>query len=272
MIVFMGSSFTRGGWGYRKKEIFLSTIVQQLSGYNTLNLATPCHGSEKYLSSFLYACKYYKPKLFFVEAASDRSAGYFYIPNSKLEQVNQSSPENIHEIFNTYGIDDFGRNDFRIQSFSDQNDDRVKTALETCNEPIEIKKMLQYFNYTRLVTDSFLVQRYKTINNYMSLETLSEITNIPILYYSYIDTEFQSSKTFMETVVPVDRFLNKFYKMSGVVNYTNDKLNGKHLADECHHNYDADVLFAKDLLIPFIENYCTKYNIVLDKVGVPGEF
>lgn len=269
MIVFLGSSYTRGGWGNHYEEIFLSTVVQQLTGYKTLNLATPCHGSEKYLSSFLYAYKYYSPKLFVVEAAADRSAGYFYVPNDTLKNINDLGIEDIYKTFNTYGINEGGRNRFRIQSFSDPNDERVIDTMETCNEPVEIKKLLNSFNYVRVANDSFLVRRYKTINNYMSLETLSSITNIPVLYYRYEDGEFQAAKSFMEKQVPTDRYLNKFYNLSGVVNYTAKKLNGKHLADDCHHNHDADVLFAKELLIPFIEHYCKKYNVVLDKVGEP---
>ena len=269
MLVFLGSSYTRGGWGNPYDEIYLSTIVQNLSGYKTLNLATPCYGSEKYLSSFLYACTQYKPKLFFVETAANRSSRYFYVPNKTLEEVNNLAPEEIYRFYNTHGIEDWGRHRFRIHSFSSPKDQRVKEAMQTCDGPVEIKKLLDSFNYVRVVADDFLIKRYRTISDYTSLESLSSITKIPIVYYTYDDGEFQAAKTFIENQVPHDRYLNQFHNIGSVVDYTNEKLNGKHLADECHHNYEADVLFAKDLLIPFVEHYCNKYGIALDKVGEP---
>ena len=269
MIVFMGSSFTRGGWAQTIDHagLFLSKIVQDMSGYATVNLATPCHGSERYLSSFLYACKYYKPKLFFVETASDRSGGYFYIDNTRSEEISKASPAEINEFFHSHGITNGGRHDFRIQSFSNPDSEHVKTITKTSNVYINRKKLLDSFNYVRVCNDSAAIAHYKTINNYVSLETLSEIANIPVLYYSFSNDETKSCERFLKDSVPSDRYLNRFHKLpASVRDYANEQLNGKHLSDDSHHNYDADLLVAKNLIIPFIENYCEKNNIELDKV------
>jgi hypothetical protein len=268
MLIFMGSSFTRGGWTQTEEhtELFLSKIVQDISGYTTINLATPCHGSEKYLSSFLYACKHYKPKLFFVETASDRSGGYFYVPNMLSNEISNSSPSEINHMFNTYGIANGGKHDFRLQGFSDPNSKRTKAVLETCSDPVDSKKLLNSFNYVRVFNESGTIKYYKTNNNYVSLEMLSELTNIPVLYYSY-NNETQFCRQFLKDYIPTDRYLNEFHKLpADVIDYASEQLNGKHLADDCHHNYNADLLVAKNLIIPFIKNYCEKNSVSLDTV------
>lgn len=262
MIVFMGSSYTRGGWS---NEEFLSSIVQRLSGFKTVNLAKPCHGSEQYLSSFLYACEKYQPKLFFVETVSDRSGRYFYVPNETLDNINEKSPEYINQMFNTYGIENGGRHDFRIQSFSDPKSERIADIMKTCKEPIKVKRCLDYFNYSRILSDADAVRYYKTNNNFMSLEILSKLTQIPVLYYDF-EGESIFCKEFIDNHVNADRHLNQFHNISYVRDYMNIKLNGKHLADDCHHNHEADLLVAKDLIIPFIKNYCDNNNIILDTV------
>lgn len=268
MIIFMGSSFTRGGWDLNPKHagLFLSQIVQDVSGYATTNLAIPVFGSERYLSSFLYACKYYNPKLFFVETAEDRSGSYFYIQNTTAEEISNTSSTEINQFFHSHGINNKGRHDFRLQGRIDPNSNHVKRVLKTSRNLTNSEKMINYFNYVMIDNDSGPVKSYKTNNNYVSLETLSKLTNIPVLYYNY-GTEVEFCEQFLKEFVPTDRYLNKFHNLPGsVIDYTNEKLNGNHLADDSHHNYNADLLFAQELIIPFIKNYCKKNNILLDTV------
>jgi hypothetical protein len=268
MIVFMGSSFTRGGWDLTDElnEIFLSTIVEKLSAYQTLNLAVPCCGSERYLSTFLYACKHFKPKVFLVETASDRSGSYFYIPNDDTDRISKLPPVEINRIFHTLGISDSGVHPFRLQTFSSPNDTYVREKFRTCSPQINPKYLLDWFNRVSVFNHSFEVKSYKAQNNYISLETLSELMGIPVLYYTYDNGETNSVKPFIDTHLSADRYLNKFYGLpAGVKDYVAEKINGPYLADDSHLTHEGDVLVAK-LIIPFIESYCAANGITLDKV------
>lgn len=268
MIVFMGSSFTRGGWDLTDglNEIFLSTIVENLSGYQTLNLAAPCCGSERYLSTFLYACKNFKPKVFLVETATDRSGNYFYIPNDATERVSKLPSVEINHIFHTSGILGNGVHPFRLQTFSSANDSYVQEKFRTCSPQINPKSLLDWFNRVSVFNHSFEVKSYKAQNNYVSLETLSELTGIPVLYYTYNNDETNSVKPFIDAHLSADRYLNKFHGLpAGVKDYVAETINGPYLADDSHLTHEGDVLVAK-LMIPFIESYCAANHISLDKV------
>ena len=87
-----------------------------------------------------------------------------------------------------------------------------------------------------------------------------------MLYWDFHAIESDCARPFITNCIPKDRHLNSFYGIKSVNEYTEERLNGDHLIDGCHHSYQADLLLASNLIIPFIQNYCSTHDIMLDTV------
>jgi hypothetical protein len=217
----------------------------------------PGTGAEIYVDNFVYACKEFKPKLFLIEAAADRSVMNFWFPSTKI------NTETYQDWF-TYGSSD--RPDeytyskiflhSRVSSLTNkiqqhQLDKFKHSNLQAHSLETLLKKYVELIPYN--YNDTLI--RLRTIKIYNTLETLSELLNVPIIYYSYWLGEDLYSAEFTNALSP-DRYLNrKFGIKDGVLNWAAAKLDNNHLADNIHFNPQADTAFVKDLLAPFINNY-----------------
>jgi hypothetical protein len=265
MIVLLGSSFTRAGHtnsispegadSYPKS--FLHNLLYNELKIPVINMATPGTGAENYVDNFVYACKEFKPKLFLVETAADRSVMNFWFPSTKV------NTETYQDWF-TYGSseapDEYAYSKIfehsRVSALTPkiqrhQLDKFKHSNLQAHSLETLLKKYVELIPYN--YNDTLI--RLRTVKIYNTLETLSELVNVPIIYYSYWSAEYLYSAEFTDTLSP-DRYLNrKFDIKDGVLSWAAAKFNNNHLADSTHLNPQADTAFVKELLAPFISSY-----------------
>lgn len=265
MIILLGASNTRGGHikddssegTTENPSTYLHNLLYNELNIPIVNMAAPGTGAEVYIDNFIYACKEYSPKLFVVDLAADRSGMNFWFPSTKInnekyqdwithgssETPNKYTYSKIFEHSRVSAITPkIQQHQLEKFKYSDLQAHSLKTLLKKYTE-------LMPYNYN----DKLI--RLRTTKIYNSLEMLSELLNIPIIYYRYWNAENTYTSEFTNTL-STDRYLNKKFNMdSGVFEWAAVKFNNNHLADSIHLNPEADTAFVKELLAPFISNY-----------------
>jgi hypothetical protein len=212
-------------------------------------MAQPGTGAETYVDDFVYACKHYTPKLFLVECAADRSGMNFWFPTNKItnegykdwfaQGINGTKDYTYSKIFQ----------ESRVQALVNQvQDHQLEKFKNSKLQAHSLKKLLK--EYVNLIPYNYNqdIIRLRTEKIYNTLETLSELVNVPILYYRYWNVENPYVENFTKSLG--NRLLSEY-----VFDWAKEKLNGNHLADSIHLNPEADTLLVNELLAPFISNY-----------------
>ena len=265
MIILLGASNTRGGHiqdntsegTTENPSTYLHNLLYKELNMPVVNMGSPGTGAEIYIDNFIYACKKYKPKLFLVDLAADRSVMNFWFPSTKINTE-------IYQDWFTYGssetpdeytyskIFEHSRVSALTPKIQQHQLDKFKHSnLQAHSLETLLKKYVELIPYN--YNDTLI--RLRTMKIYNTLETLSELLNVPIIYYSYWSAEHLYSAEFTTTLSP-DRYLNrKFGIKDGVLNWAAAKFNNNHLADSTHLNPQADTAFVKELLAPFISSY-----------------
>lgn len=265
MIILLGASNTRGGHiqdsssegTIENPSTYLHNLLYNELNIPIVNMGAPGTGAEVYVDNFIYACKEYKPKLFVIDLAADRNVMNFWFPSTKINNetyqdwLTYGSSETPNKY--TYSkIFEHSRVSALTPKIHQHQLDKFKYSdLQAHSLETLLKKYTDLIPYN--YNDTLI--RLRTIKIYNTLEMLSELLNIPIVYYRYWDVENIYTSEFTNTL-STDRYLNKKLNMSsGVFEWAAVRFNNNHLADRIHLNPNADTAFVKELLAPFINNY-----------------
>jgi hypothetical protein len=267
MIGLLGSSYTRGAWGddLLNPDAFVHNILSKYLNCDVVNMSLPSHGSEQYTDAFVFACRRWKPKLFLAELIHDRTFFNAWIPTADSTALAKCTPIDIYHSCFAYGTSataDYHRGDVMKYKISKAVDLKSNDMAEKWSKiAIDRLTVKQYFNNFMQLSDYMEHDDLYTIRNIKSwyaLEELSALTGIPVLWYSVLPI----AETFTSTL-PVDRHLNTWCNIECVIDWANNRLHGRHLADSWHLNKSADELVSKELFTPFIKNYVNANNIIL---------
>lgn len=273
MIVILGTSNTVGGQDgeHRNSKIMLHKLLSDQLGCDVLNLSVPGRGSELYLENYIYACKEHNPKLFIAEIYIDRTYVNFWFPNKEIEKL--LLEDDIDTIYNSSLEKRYSWKeqeiDYRLQSSRINRITNDPSHLEKFQKNCtiqwhSIEKILEMYKTVSIYLDEDYLLALRSIKNLLNLKKLSEITKIPVLFVSYGMPAIELNEPFVKTLNQ-DEYLNSFHNLpSGIIEWTEEKLKGKHFSfDNDHLNQAADQLSVDKLFVPFIKNYVTKYNIKL---------
>lgn len=277
MIVLLGSSYTRGAWGDHMDQpaAFVHTMLANELQCDVVNMSIPGSGSEKFVDAYIHAVDKYNPSLFLAELVEDRSGYMLYLPNAVSQSIADQSAGSIHDHSFQYGLpnSDYVENcmeAYRIHYATIALPSTSKLLIRNqrmfndCyirNNEYNMHTLLDWMNTLNVFHQSGPLQLMRTVTHFMSLEKLSKLTGIPVLYYSYHQTLNYEAKLISHIQ---DRHMNTWHSMSdGTCQWANNKLNGQHLADNTHLNKQADELVIKELTAPFIKYYATTHNIIL---------
>lgn len=277
MIVLLGSSYTRGAWGDHMEhpDAFVHTLLSNELNCTAINMSIPGCGSEIFVDAYIHAVDKYKPSLFLAELVEDRSRRMMYLPNDISQSISAQSAELIHDQSFQYGMPGMDYNENQMDQYRihggagtlrtyDKRMFRNQRMLDNCHvqgHGHTLKTLLDWFNILNVFHESDSLELMRTIKNFMSLEKLSKLIGVPVLYYRYNQSTAYESKLSMQMS---DRYLNNWHGMKvGTCDWADGKLNGSHLADHTHLTKYADELVIHELIAPFIKDYAARHSIIL---------
>lgn len=263
MIVLMGSSYTRGAWGKHmdQPDAMLHTMLSRSLGSEVINMSMPGHGSEQFVGAYIQACKRWKPTLFLAELVEDRSLRLLNIPNQITHGISGLSAQEMHlrtfqygEPGKPYVVNDMDGYQIHNGAGDDPSEHAILAGSTVTG--FKLKELLLYFNNVRLFHEEDSLRLMRSIRNFVSLEDLSSMFGVPVLYYRHThwtDIEDKMSGMFG------DRYLNHWHGLgTGVADWANVKMDGGHLADHTHLNMQADQMVVDQLMVPFIKHHLGK--------------
>lgn len=260
MITLLGSSYTRGAWGDHmdQPQAMLHTLLSDALECDVMNMSMPGHGSEMFVNAYIYACSNYKPKLFLAELVEDRSLRLLSVPNETTKYIATLPCEEVYEHSFQHGMDGEPYITNHMGNYHVHNsagDDPAEHAIfATSNvEGFDLKEVLNWLNYLRLFHEDDSLRLMRSIRHFVTLEKLSRLVGVPVLYYRHTNWTDIEDK-FSGTVG--DRYLNAWHGLdTGVADWVNKRMDGKHLADNTHLNLDADKIVVNELMAPFIRHH-----------------
>jgi hypothetical protein len=272
MIVILGTSNTVGGQDeeHKNPKIMIHNLLAKKLNCDVLNLSVPGRGSELYLENYVYACSEYDPKLFIVEIFIDRTFCNFSFPTEDTQHIFLEN--DIEKIYNCNREKrfswkdseiDFRIADTRINRISD-NKIHLKKFQNCTIQWNSIEKILEMYRTVSIYLDEDYLLGLRSTKNLLNLQSLSKLLKIPILFLAYGSPAIDYNKPFVSRLNK-DEYLNLFHGLpSGMIEWAEYRLKGNHFSwDNDHLNRLADELTVDELLLPFIENYIKKYNIIL---------
>lgn len=266
MIVLLGSSYTRGAWGDHmdQPDAMLHSLLSKELGCDVVNMGMPGHGSEQFVNAYVYACDRWKPALFLAELVEDRSLRLLNIPNDTTHRIASEEPNRIYEMSFQHGLPGQPYVTSLMENYHIHNgagdDPSEHEIMETSTiSGFGLNEVLDWFNRIRMFHEEESLQLIRSIRNFVSLERLSSIVGVPVVYYRHThwrDIEHKISNGFG------DRYLNAWHGLdTGVADWANRKLDGRHLADHAHLNLEADRLVVRELMAPFIRHHLSKNGV-----------
>lgn len=277
MIVLLGSSYTRGAWGDHMDQpsAFIHTMLADALQCDVVNMSIPGLGSEVFVDAYINAVDKYKPSLFIAELVEDRSRRMMYLPTDTSHAISTQPADIIYDMSFQYGMPGMDYNENQMDQYRihgaavalksfDKRMIRNQRMFDSCHVQgigYSLNTLLDWSNILNVFYDSDSLDTIRTITNFISLEKLSKLVGIPVLYYRYNQTLQYESKLHMHIA---DRYLNSWHGLTiGTNEWANIKMQGRHLADHTHLNKEADMLVINELVVPFIKDYAAKNDIVL---------
>ncbi len=265
MIVLLGSSYTRGAWGDHmdQPDAMLHSLLSDELGCDVANMSMPGHGSEQFVDAYVYACDRWRPRLFLAELVEDRSLRLLSIPNDTTQFIASGSQDYIYEMGFQYGIPHQPyvtslMEQYHIHNGAGDDPSEHEIMSRSTINGFGLNEVLDWVNRVRIFHEEDSLRLIRSVRNFSSLEKLSSIVGIPVLYYRHThwkDIEAKMAVTFG------DRYMNGWHGLStGVADWANAKLNGQHLADHAHLNRKADQLVVRDLMVPFIRHHLSSLD------------
>jgi hypothetical protein len=277
MIVLLGSSYTRGAWGEHMNDpsAFVHTMLADALQCQVANMSITGSGSETFVDAYIHAIDKYNPSLFIAELVEDRSRHMMYLTNDVSQSISEQSAETIHDMSFQYGIQHEPYTENQIEEYRIHNGvcvlksyDKLRAKTQRMFDDCYIRghghtlcTLLDWINTLNAFHHSKQLNLMRTIKHFMSLEKLSKIAGVPVLYYRYNETLGHESK--LRSHIN-GRYLNSWHNINvGTQEWANTRMQGMHLADHTHLNKQADELVIKELMVPFIKHYATANNITL---------
>jgi hypothetical protein len=265
MIVLLGSSYTRGAWGsdMDQPEAMLHTILSRAVGCDVLNMSMPGHGSERFTDAYVYACSHHRPILFMAELVEDRSMRLLSIPNATTHRIAGMDPEPIYEMGFQHGMpyEPYRTGDmehYHIHNGAGDDPAEHEIMSGSTIQGIGLLELLYWFNRVRIFHEEDSLRLMRSIRNFLSLEKLSVLVGVPVLYYRH--THYTDIENKMSALIG-DRYMNAWHGLgTGVADWANHRLGGRHLADNAHLNRTADELVVNELMAPFIKHHFSRLD------------